>query len=68
MIKTSTHVRAALTAAIVVFVGFMLKQPQMVAWLELHWLLSDAITGLGMAYGVYTTYADPMQVPPKSST
>ena len=63
MIKTSAHIRAALTGAIVIFVGYMLKQPQMVAWLDSHAILSDVITGLGMAYGVFNTYADPVAIP-----
>lgn len=57
--KVSTHVRAALTAALIVFVGYILKQPQMVSWLSAHWLVSDIVTGLGMAWGVYNTYAQP---------
>lgn len=64
MIKISTHVRAALTAAAVVFVGYMIKQPQMVVWLEAHWFVSDLLTGLGLAYGVYITYASPTAPPP----
>jgi len=60
-IKISTHFRAAFTAALVVFIGYMLKQQQIVAWLQLHWLYSDLITGVGMAYGVYTTYSQPLQ-------
>jgi hypothetical protein len=63
-IKISTHFRAAFTAALIVFIGYMLKQPQMIAWLTGHWLVSDLITGAGMAYGVYTTYAQPLAPPP----
>jgi hypothetical protein len=66
--KISAHFRAALTAAIVVFVGYMIKQPQMVAWLQAHWLVSDLLTGTGMAYGVYTAYADPAAPPPPPVT
>lgn len=66
--KTSAHVRAALTAALIVFIGYMIKQPQMVAWLQAHWLVSDLLTGAGLGYGVYTAYSDPVAPPPAGNT
>lgn len=66
-IKISTHVRAALTAALVIFVGTLFKQPQMVAWIQSHWLASDFITAASTAYGVYITYAQPVSSQPEAA-
>lgn len=60
--KLSTHFSAAFTAAAIVFIGYMVKQPQMIAWLQAHWLVSDLLTGAGTAYGVYVNYST-SQVP-----
>jgi uncharacterized membrane protein len=56
--KISTHVRAALTAAIIAGVVYFVKQPQAVAWIMGHQWVSDLMGATGVGYGVYVSYAN----------